>query len=468
VYALGAAAAIAAVSAVAIAALLTNIFQHKQEALNPFYRVVALNDTIDDPAVWGKNFPLQYDLYRRTVDQQRTKYGGSEALPRTPTQADPRSVVAQSRLEEDPRLKTFWAGYAFATDFREERGHAYMLDDQMFTQRQVVTHQPGTCLHCHASVYAAYRRAGNGDLFAGFEKVNQMPYFEARKLVRHPVACIDCHDPETMQLRVTRPGFIEGIRALKASQGVKNYDVNAQATRQEMRTFVCGQCHVEYYFRGPEKRLVYPWAKGLKVDSIMAYYDSTGQTDWVHAVSGAKMLKAQHPEFEMYNQGIHARSGVACADCHMPYQRVGAMKISDHWVRSPVLNINRACQTCHKRPEAELRARVETIQDRTFEMRNTAIDAVVKLTNDIAAAVKRDSTQPAIARARDYQRRAQFYADFIEAENSMGFHADQEAVRILGRSIDFSRRGQIVLAGGDPGPLPKTAKTAPDSGKATP
>src|SRR5215510_6479974 len=229
VYALGTAAAVAAAAAVAIAALLTNIFRHKQEALNPFYRVVALNDTIDNPAVWGKNFPFQYDTYRRTVDQQRTKYGGSEALPRTPTQADPRSVVAQSRLEEDPRLKTLWAGYAFAIDFREERGHAFMLDDQMFTQRQVVTHQPGTCLHCHASVYAAYRRAGNGDLFAGFEKVNHMPYFEARKLVRHPVSCIDCHDPETMQLRVTRPGFIEGIRALKASQGITNYDVNRDA-----------------------------------------------------------------------------------------------------------------------------------------------------------------------------------------------------------------------------------------------
>lgn len=466
--ALVAAAVVAAVAAVAIAALLTNIFRHKQEALNPFYRVVALNDTIDDPAVWGRNFPLQYDLYRRTVDQKRTKYGGSEAVPRTPTDADPRSVVAQSRLEEDPRLKTFWAGYAFAVDFREERGHAYMLDDQMFTQRQVVTHQPGTCLHCHASVYKAYRRLGNGDLIAGFEKMNQMPYFEARKLVQHPVSCIDCHDPETMQLRVTRPGFIEGIRALKASQGVKDYDVNTQATRQEMRTFVCGQCHVEYYFKGPEKRLTYPWAKGLKVDSIMAYYDSVKQTDWVHAVSGAKVLKAQHPEFEMYNQGIHARSGVACADCHMPYQRVGAMKISDHWVRSPVLNINRACQTCHKWPEDELRKRVETIQDRTFELRNTALDAVIKLTNDIAVAVKRDSTQPAIAKARDYQRRAQFFADFVEAENSMGFHADQEAARILGRSIDYSRRGQIVLAGGDPGPLPQAAKVAADTTKSTP
>jgi nitrite reductase (cytochrome c-552) len=295
-----------------------------------------------------------------------------------------------------------------------------------------------------------------------------MPYFEARKLVRHPVSCVDCHDPETMQLRVTRPGFIEGIRALKASQGVANYDVNAQASRQEMRTFVCGQCHVEYYFRGPEKRLVYPWAKGLKVDSILAYYDSVGQADWVHAVSGARVLKAQHPEFEMYNQGIHARSGVACADCHMPYQRVGAMKISDHWVRSPVLNINRACQTCHKWSEDELRSRIETIQDRTYELRNVAIDAVVRLTNDIAAAVRRDSTHSSIARARDYQRKAQFLADFIEAENSMGFHADQEAARILARSIDYSRRGQIVLAGGDPGPLPQVAKTSDDQSRSRP
>ena len=78
------------------------------------------------------------------------------------------------------------------------------------------------------------------------------------------------------------------------------------------------------------------------------------------------MLKAQHPEFEMWNQGIHARSGVACADCHMPYTRVGAQKISDHHVRSPLLNINRACQTCHKWPEEELKARAEAIQDRTF------------------------------------------------------------------------------------------------------
>ena len=429
-------------------ALLMNIFERKQEARNPFYRVVELTDDTEDPAVWGKNFPLQYDDYRRTVDQVRTRFGGSEAEPRTPTKADPRSIVAQSKIEEDPRLKAMWAGYAFAKDFREERGHAYMLDDQIFTERQQVAKQPGTCLQCHASLYVPYRKAGNGDLIKGFEKMNQMPYFEARKLVSHPVACIDCHDSSTMQLRVTRPGFIEGIRAFKATQGMQNYDVNKQATRQEMRAYVCGQCHVEYYFKGPEKRLVYPWAKGLKVEEILAYYDEVQFKDWTHADTGAPALKAQHPEFEMWNQGIHARSGVTCADCHMPYKREGALKISDHHVRSPLLNINGACQTCHKWPEEELKARAETIQQRTFKLRNVAMDALMDLINDLKAAKAAGKTNGGLADAQNFQRKAQFYLDFVEAENSTGFHAPQEAARILGESIDFSRKGQITLRDG--------------------
>ena len=250
------AALLAALAAVAGVALLVNILERKQEARNPFYRVVELTDETEDPEIWGKNFPLQYDAYRRTVDMVRTRFGGSEAMPRTPSQADPRSIVAQSKLEEDSRLKIIWAGYAFSVDFREERGHAYMLEDQTFTQRQIVAPQPGACIHCHASVYVAYKKLGEGDLIKGFEKMNPMPYSDARRLVSHPIACIDCHDPQTMQLRVTRPAFIEGIRALKTSQGVEDYDVNSMATRQEMRTYVCGQCHVEYYFKGAEKRLV--------------------------------------------------------------------------------------------------------------------------------------------------------------------------------------------------------------------
>ena len=271
----------------AITALLVNIMERKQEAQNPFFRVVELTDETEDPAIWGKNFPLQYDAYLRTVDQQRTRYGGSEALPRTPTEADPRSVVAQSRLDEDPRLKTMWAGYAFAADFRKKRGHAYMLEDQTFTERVQKFKQPGTCIHCHASVYVPYKKAGSGDLIKGFEHFNQMPYAEARKDFTHPVGCIDCHDPTRWRCASRGRASSRASARSRRARACKDYDVNTMATRQEMRSYVCGQCHVEYYFKGDEKRLTYPWAKGLKVEQIDDYYDEVGFKDWTHAETGA-------------------------------------------------------------------------------------------------------------------------------------------------------------------------------------
>ncbi len=448
--------AITALATAAVTALLVNIFERKQEARTTFFRVVDINDDTEDPAVWGKNFPLQYDSYRRTVDQTRTRYGGSEAIRHLPSQVDPRSVVAQNKLADDPRLVAMWAGYAFSTDFREERGHAYMLDDQRYTRRVTEFKQPGTCLNCHASTYVAMKKLGGGDIFKGFEQINAMTYAEATKRVTHPVGCIDCHDPETMALRVTRPAFIEGIRNFKASQGIADFDVNKQASAQEMRSFVCGQCHVEYYFKGPEKRLTFPWHKGLTVDAAYDYYQEVGHKDWVHKDTGANALKAQHPEFEMYNQGVHARSRVACADCHMPYMREGGMKISDHHVRSPMLNINRACQGCHHFSEEEMKARVETIQGRFAHARNVAMDAVVELIADIKAS---GSAAPAdLEAAREFHRRAQFYVDYVEAENSMGFHAPQETLRILTDATDYARKGQLALRGYRSPPPVRAAK----------
>jgi len=223
---------LAAVATLAVTALLINIFERKQEAKNPFYRVVELNDTSDDPATWGKDFPMQYDLYLRTTDMERTKYGGSEGVPHSPTQADPRSVVARSKLQEDPRLKAIWAGYSFSADYRERRGHAYMLEDQTFTERQKFA-PPAMCVNCHASMVTTYLKLGDGDIMKGFNVISDshMTYPQIRQQVKHAVACIDCHDPKTMQLRLTRPAFIEGIRALKASQGIPNYDGNTMATR---------------------------------------------------------------------------------------------------------------------------------------------------------------------------------------------------------------------------------------------
>jgi nitrite reductase (cytochrome c-552) len=268
-----------------------------------------------------------------------------------------------------------------------------------------------------------------------------------------------------MSLRVTRPGFIVGIRALAASDAPtphlpsierwrkgdrgKPYDPNVDASRQEMRSFVCGQCHVEYYC-GPKETLFFPWDNGLKVEQIEKTYDNhkfpDGHAffDFQHAETGAEVVKAQHPEFETWSQGMHARSGVACADCHMPYKREGAMKVSEHHVQSPLLMLNQSCQTCHRFPEEELRARVELIQDRTHALMQQAGGALTDMLDAIKAAKAAGATPQQLAPVFALQRKAQWRLDFVNAENSMGFHAPQEAARILAESIDLSRQAQLA------------------------
>lgn len=447
-----------AAATVAVMFLLQNINQRKEEAKQDIFRVTELTEETIDPAEWGKNYPRQYDTYQRTVDIERTRYGGSEAI---------------QKLDDDTRWRTIFSGYGFGIDYREDRGHAYMLIDQRDTERVTKLKQPGACLHCHASVIPAYYQKGveagipddaahrQEAIMRGFEVVNSMPYSVATTLVDHPITCGDCHDPQSMALRITRPGFINGIQTLAQSDAPVphlpsverwrtlgkegTYDPNTMASRQEMRTFVCAQCHVEYHFKGDEKLLTYPWKNGLTMDGAEQYYDEIGFKDWTHKESGAPVLKAQHPEFEMWSQGIHAASGVACADCHMPYERAGAVKVSNHQVRSPLLNVNNACQTCHNFSEEEMERRVLTIQNRTMALMSRAEEAVIALISDIQKAQTAGATDEQLAPARDFQRKAQWRLDYVAAENSMGFHAPQEAARILGEAIDFARQGQLAL-----------------------
>jgi len=501
-----------------VTALLVTIFEHRQEARTPFQRVVEVDEVSTDPEPWGRNWPYQFDTYRRTVDITETQYGGSSAMP-------------ASKLEESPWLRRLYAGYAFSLDYREARGHAYMLFDQEVTERVTKRTQSGACLHCHASVVPTYRRLGleaageaaDAEVLAadfnwpavmeGFRLASTMDYATAHaELLKtpdgtpgenrplfpggssteaatranqpdvppaptdgereihqvgeaHPVGCIDCHDPQSMQVRVTRPGFINGIAALAESDDPvphlasigrwregnrgRSYDPNVDASRQELRTFVCAQCHVEYYCATKET-LFFPWDQGLKAEDIESTFDEhefpdgTPFFDYVHGETGAPIYKAQHPEFELWSQGIHARSGVSCADCHMPYERQGAMKVSSHWVRSPLLNINNACQTCHNVPETELRERVLTIQARTESQLERAAAAMTDMLDAIRETQAAGATADELAPIFELQKKAMWRLDFISSENSMGFHADQEAVRVLGESIDYSRQAQAA------------------------
>ncbi len=487
-----------AIATLIVAAVLVTIFEHKQEARVPFVRVVEVNEVSTDPEPWGQNWAHQLDGYKATAGDKF--YGGSSAMP-------------ASKLEHSPWLKRLYAGYAFSIDYREARGHAYMLYDQAVTERVTKRKQAGACLHCHASNTVMYRKAGleamgqpaddaalaaglnMPAIIEGFKAVSRKPYDEVLAMVKavpdgtpgenapvfpeddggaaaatghdeaHSVSCIDCHDPETMKTRVTRPGFVLGMQALaegdapvphlpsverwRRGDRSEPYDPNRDASRQEMRSFVCGQCHVEYYCAN-KMVLTFPWGHGLKVDDLERFWDETKFPDgsdfydYKHGETGAPIYKAQHPEFELWSQGIHAQSGVSCADCHMPYQREGAMKVSSHNVRSPMESVATSCQTCHKVDEDELRHRVATIQARTTRLMDRAAAAMTDMLDAILEAKAAGATDAQLARAYDLQRKAMWRLDYISSENSKGFHADQEAARTLGESIDYSRQAQAL------------------------
>jgi nitrite reductase (cytochrome c-552) len=487
--------------------VLVTMFEHKQEARTPFLRVAEVDEVTTDPAPWGLNWPHQYDQYLHTASDEY--YGGSSAM-------------TESKLEKNPWLKRLYAGYAFSLDYREARGHAYMLHDQVLTERVTKRQQAGACLHCHGSSTVLYRKVGLEAMglpadkealasedfnmpavIRGFEELSRRPYHEVLAMLTqmpdgtpqnaplapppdvegydpgtlsekdfnmseaHPVSCIDCHDPETMAIRVTRPGFMQGIARLAASDApvphlpsierwregnrAEPYDPHKWATRQEMRSFVCGQCHVEYYCAN-KMTLTFPWGHGLKVDDIEQFWDETEFPDgsefydYTHGETGAHVYKAQHPEFELWSQGIHARAGVSCADCHMPYQREGAMKLSNHQVRSPMENVNNACQTCHNVSEQELRDRVSTIQNRTTALMDRAAEAMTDMVDAILEAKAAGATDEDLEEIFVLQRKAMWRLDYISSENSRGFHADQEAARVLAESIDYSRQAQALAS----------------------
>ncbi|MDN5570056.1 MAG: ammonia-forming cytochrome c nitrite reductase subunit c552 [Propionibacteriaceae bacterium] len=459
-----------AIVAVGVLALLIDVFTKRTEAQQPYFPVVQLTDETYDAAVWGQNFPLQYESWLRTQQMQP-----EDQVTREPTADDPRTVKTHSKLEHDPRLVTMWQGYAFSVEYNEPRGHYYMLEDQRLVKRVQWFNQPGACLNCHTSLPEVVDTLGDGDAAAGWAAMNKMPYDEATEFAQHPVSCIDCHDPQTMALRVTRPAFEAGIAEYKASQGIRDYDVNTMATAQEMRTYVCAQCHVEYYFAGDGKTLTFPWDNGLTVDGALQYYDDIDFSDFTHRLTGAPVVKAQHPDFETWSNGVHASAGVSCTDCHMPYKREGAAKVTDHQVASPMRSnetINTTCLTCHRTSEEEMRTRVETIHDRYEHTKDVAFDALVQLIDEAEAARANGVDQARLDEAWQYQRKAQFFIDYVVSENSRGFHAPAYTQRILADATDAARRGQLALLGqtypeaSAPTPEPVAPFTPPPTPKA--
>ena len=385
--------------------------------IEPLIEIAAMEP---DSSQWGINYPNQYaTLLKTETNNTRTNFGGSEPF---------------SKLEADPRLVTLFAGYGFSKDYNEERGHMNSLTDVRETLR-VNEKTPGTCYSC--------KSANNPGLWdqMGMEQFDRTLFMELGNHIDEPIGCANCHEANTMRLIVTNPALEEALVA----QGLDW----TTFTRQEMRTVVCANCHVEYYFLGDSKYLTFPWKNGTNIDQIAAYYaevydDGSFLQDWEHPQSGAPMIKMQHPEFEFFTQNsTHYNAGVSCADCHMPYTRDGAAKFSTHDVKSPLLNAEVACGACHT-DVGYVTTRVKIIQDQVANTMGATQDAIVAAIDAIeaAAAISNVDAGP-LTEARMLHRESQIYWDFIAAENSMGFHNPEEALRILAHATDLARQAQL-------------------------
>ena len=366
-----------------------------------------------DPAGWAALYPRHYASFVRTeTNYGRTAHGGSEPY---------------DKLAANSFRRRAWAGYAFALEYNAARGHHYAQIDQRESRRTLEVEQPAGCVHCHAAeaprLIEQYGWAG----------LNRLSYDDLRDQLHVGMSCGDCHAPGTLALRITRPAF----RASLEAQGI---DVDAASTR-DMRSYVCAQCHSEYYFSAGDQELVMPAGQGRSVEDIERYFDALGHSDWTHAESGAPMIKIQHPEYELHSTGVHATLGVSCADCHMPTVDADGLSISDHWIRSPLTQLGAACGGCHREPEDALGARVVALQDSTTRMLGEVEAALGALIDTIVAARSAGAEDAALGDARAAHRRAQLRWDFVDAENSTGFHSFREAARILTDALAIAREG---------------------------
>lgn len=409
--------------AAALVGVLTYVKNQPAEVrtVEPLVTIAAMEP---DSALWGVNFPNQFDTLMKTkTNNVDTTYAGSSQF---------------SWLERDPRQVILFAGYPFSKDYNDDRGHANALDDVRATKRLNLNdedpkHTPATCYSCKSS--------DNPGLWAelGMEAYDAMSFNEMTPNINNSIGCSNCHEAETMRLIVTNPALEEALKR----QG-KDWET---FTRQEMRTVVCANCHVEYYFKGDGKYLTFPWDKGTRVEEIISYYEESGFKDWVYPETDTPMLKAQHPEYEFFTAGsTHYNAGVSCADCHMPYVRDGASKYSSHNVHSPLLNPEQACGQCHT-DTAYVVNRVASIQQQVAETKIDTEDAIIDAVTAIKAAVAAGNADVALLdEARKLHREAQFMWDIVSAENSTGFHNPEYALEILAKSSNLARQAQMLAA----------------------
>ena len=406
--------------------LVSSLLERRAEVVSIFNnRKTPMEGIVSENSKFASDFPREYETWKQTADTTfKSEFNSSQAV----------DVLAQR-----PNMVILWAGYSFSWDYATPRGHQHAVEDVRRTLRTGapgVTEgkepQPGTCWTCKGpDVQRVMKEQG----LANFYKA---PWSKWGDQIMNSVGCSDCHDSKTMDLKPARPALYEAWQRV-------GKDVN-KATHQEMRSLVCAQCHTEYYFKGDGQYLTFPQDSGMTVEAMEKYYDAMNYKDYTHALSRAPILKAQHPGYEIHQMGIHGQRGVSCADCHMPYMSKGGVKYTDHHIMSPLANIERTCQTCHRQSAETLRQNVYERQRKCNEIRNRVENELATAHIEAKFAWDKGATEAEMKPVLDLLRKSQWRWDFAVASHGAAFHAPQEITRILSHSLDFANQARLKVA----------------------
>ncbi len=414
----------------------SSIMERRAEAVFAYTPQVEISDWEPRSEVWGENFPREFQSYIQTQDTSfKSKYNGNAMI---------------DMLEVDPRLVVLWAGYGFSKGYNQGRGHYYAIEDQINILRtggptgKNDGPMPATCWACKGPdvprvMHNLMNKMGAKEGVAEFYRGKWAKWGEE---IVNTIGCADCHNPENMNLRISRPALIEAFER-------QGKDIT-KATHQEMRSLVCAQCHVEYYFDKNKFKdspyLTLPWDKGMTCENAEEYYDEIDFKDWTHKLSKAPMLKAQHPGYEIYLTGVHADRGVSCADCHMPYKSEGGVKYTDHHIQSPLNNVANSCQVCHREETDKLIANVYERQDRIIQNRDKLEELIVRAHVEAKFAWDNGATEEQMKDILLDIRYSQWRWDYAAASHGGSFHSPVEIGRIISTAITIVQEGRIKLA----------------------
>lgn len=408
--------------------ICSSLLERRAEVASVFNnrRTPMTDSIVSQNEKFKEDFPREYETWAMTEDTTfKSMYNGSQE---------------RDILESFPDIVIIWAGYAFSKNYNTPRGHRHAIEDMRKILRTGNPGiggdgdiQPGTCWTCKGpDVPRLMREKGIGAFYGA-------KWSQWGSEVMNTVGCSDCHDARTMDLKPARPALYEAWH--RAGKDVK------KASHQEMRSLVCAQCHTEYYFEKDNNQyLKFPQDRGLTCEDAEAYYDSLGFYDYIHPLSKAKILKVQHPGYEMFKQGIHGQRGLSCADCHMPYMQEGGIKYTDHHVQSPLAKIDRTCQTCHRQD-------AETLRQNVYERQKKVYDFAVKVNHELALAHleaefawKKGATEAEMTKTLDDIRKSQWRWDYSLASHGAAFHAPQEVMRLLADAMTYAKDARLEIS----------------------